>query len=57
MLKLIPQIKKIGLYGSTLLFQTSFESYDIEQTNNRFVAIPNSVKPKGFKVNNLLELA
>jgi hypothetical protein len=33
-----------------------FESYDIEQTNNRFVAIPNS-EPKGFKVNNLLELA
>jgi hypothetical protein len=30
-----------------LLFQTSFESYDIEQTNNRFVAIPNSVN-QGF---------
>jgi hypothetical protein len=49
MLKLIPQIKKIGLYGSTLLFQTSFESFDVEQTNNRFVAIPNSVDPRVFK--------
>jgi hypothetical protein len=49
MLKLIPQVKKIGLYGSTLLFQTSFESFDIEQTNNRFVAIPNSVNPRVFK--------
>jgi hypothetical protein len=48
MLKL-NQIKKIGLYGSTLLFQTSFESYDIEQTNNRFVAIPNSVNPRVLK--------
>jgi hypothetical protein len=26
MLKLIPQIKKIGLYGSTLLFQTSLRA-------------------------------
>jgi hypothetical protein len=49
MLKLIPQVKKMGLYGSTLLFQTSFESYDIEQTTNRFVAIPNSVNPRVFK--------
>jgi hypothetical protein len=32
-----------------LLFQTSFESYDIEQTNNRFVAIPNSVNPRVLK--------
>jgi hypothetical protein len=54
MLKLIPQIKKIGLYGSTF-FPDVFESYDIEQTNNRFVAIP-KCEP-GFKVNNLLELA
>jgi hypothetical protein len=36
-----------------LCFSNVFESYDIEQTNNRFVAIPNSVN-KGFKVNNLL---
>jgi hypothetical protein len=49
MLKLIPQVKKTGLYGSTLLFQTSFESFDVEQTNNRFLAIPNSVNPRIFK--------
>jgi hypothetical protein len=48
MLKLIPQIKKNRLYGSTLLFQTSL-SYDIEQTNNRFVAIPNSVNLRVLK--------
>jgi hypothetical protein len=46
MLKLIPQIKK----NRTLwkhCFSRRLESYDIEQTNNRFVAIPNSVNP-GF---------
>jgi hypothetical protein len=41
------KLKKIGLYGSTFAFPDVFESYDIEQTNNRFVAIPNSVT-QGF---------
>jgi hypothetical protein len=48
MLKLTPQIKKIGLYGSTLLFQTSFESFDVESTNNRFISSPNVVNPSVF---------
>jgi hypothetical protein len=38
-----------------LCFSRRLESYDIEQTNNRFVAIPNSVNPRVLKVNNLLE--
>jgi predicted phosphodiesterase len=45
LLKIAPQLKKIGLYGSTLLFQTSFESFDVERTNNRFIAIPNLIYP------------
>jgi hypothetical protein len=32
-----------------LAFPDVFESYDIEQTNNRFVAIPNSVNPRVLK--------
>ncbi|SEA45739.1 Calcineurin-like phosphoesterase [Flavobacterium gillisiae] len=48
MLKIAPQIKKTGLYGSTILFQTSIESFDVESTSNRFVAIPNSVHPRVF---------
>jgi len=43
MLKAAPQIKKVGRFGSTLTFQTSFERYDIEKTGNRFIATPNIV--------------
>jgi hypothetical protein len=31
------------------LLSRRLESYDIEQTNNRFVAIPNSVNPRVLK--------
>jgi hypothetical protein len=47
MLKLIPQIKKNRTLWKHFAFPDVFESYDIEQTNNRFVAIPNSVT-QGF---------
>lgn len=49
MLKLAPQIIKKGNYGSTILFQTSFESFDVERTDNRFIAITNSVNPRIFE--------
>jgi hypothetical protein len=45
MFKIAPQIKKTGLHGSTIVFQTSLESFDVESTNNRFVALSNSVHP------------
>jgi hypothetical protein len=48
-LKLTPQIKKVGLYGSTILFQTSFESFDVEKTSNRFIALPNIIDPRVFE--------
>ena len=47
-LKAEPQLKKVGLYGSTVVLKTSFESYDVEQTINRFVAISGQVSPSVF---------
>lgn len=47
-LRAVPQIKKVGPFGSTLSFQTSFERYDIEKTENRFIATPNIADPRIF---------
>ena len=47
-LKAEPQLKKIGLYGSTVVLKTSFESYDVEKTMNRFIALPGQVSPAVF---------
>ena len=48
MLKVLPSIKKVGKYGSTIYFQTSFEQISVEETNNRFVNIPGIVNPNVF---------
>ena len=48
-IKAAPQIKRTGLYGSTILFQTSLESIEVERTNNRFIATPNIVNPRVFE--------
>jgi hypothetical protein len=31
MLKVLPSIKKVGKYGSTIYFQTSFEQISVEE--------------------------
>jgi hypothetical protein len=48
MLKVSPSIKKVGKYGSTIHFQTSFEQINVEETNNRFINIPGVVNPGVF---------
>jgi hypothetical protein len=48
MLKVLPSIKKVGKYGSTIYFQTSFEQISVEETNNRFINIPGIVNPNVF---------
>lgn len=48
MLKVSPSIKKVGRYGSTIHFQTSFEQINVEETNNRFINIPGVVNPGVF---------
>ncbi|MDI6050980.1 metallophosphoesterase [Flavobacterium sp. XS2P24] len=48
MLKVLPSIKKVGKYGSTIHFQTSFEQISVEETNNRFINIPGIVNPAIF---------
>ncbi|NGY38357.1 metallophosphoesterase [Flavobacterium sp. XN-5] len=47
-LKVAPQLKKVGIHGSTILFQTSFENFDVERTNNRFIALDSMVNPAVF---------
>lgn len=49
MLKVLPSIKKVGLYGSEINFQTSFESITIEETMNRFVAMSGTISPSVFE--------
>jgi hypothetical protein len=39
---------KVGKYGSTIYFQTSFEQISVEETNNRFINIPGIVNPNVF---------
>lgn len=48
MLKVSPSIKKVGKYGSTIHFQTSFEQINVEETKNRFINIPGVVNPDVF---------
>jgi hypothetical protein len=45
MLKVTPTINKIGRYGSNLLFQTTFENIEVEETLDRFI---NTVTSKVF---------
>lgn len=52
MLKIMPSIKKVGRYGSTILFQTSFEKIEVEKTNNRFISLPGIVNPEIFESQN-----
>lgn len=52
MLKIMPSIKKVGRYGSAILFQTSFERIKVEETNNRFISLPGIVNPDSFKDQN-----
>jgi hypothetical protein len=47
-LLVMPSIKKMGKYGSAILFQTSFERISVEETNNRFINIPGNVNPDVF---------
>jgi len=49
MIKIEPSIKKVGRYGSEIKLQTSFETIEVEGTQNRFVNIPGIVNPKVFE--------
>lgn len=48
-LMVMPSIKKVGRYGSTINFQTSFERVNVENTNNRFIQVPGIVNSQVFQ--------
>ncbi len=48
MLKVLPSIKKIGKYGSTIRLQTSFEQITVEESISRFIDIPGIINPDVF---------
>jgi hypothetical protein len=47
-LMVMPALKKMGKYGSSILFQTSFERISVEETADRFINIPGIVNPQVF---------
>ena len=49
MLKVLPSVKKVGRYGSTIFFQTSFERITVEETRNRFLEIDPMINPEVFE--------
>lgn len=48
-LKVAPSIFKVGRYGSEFSFQTRFEQYEVEDTNNRYINTPGIVSPIVFQ--------
>lgn len=49
MIKVEPALKKVGRYGSEVLFKASFESIEVEETTDRFINIPGIVNPDVFE--------
>jgi predicted phosphodiesterase len=49
MLKVLPSIKKVGKYGSTIQLQTSFERITVEETINRFVDLSEAINSAVFQ--------
>ncbi|MFV8325457.1 metallophosphoesterase [Flavobacterium sp. ZS1P14] len=47
-IRVMPSIKKLGKYGSSIFFQTSFERISVEETPDRFINIPGIVNPDVF---------
>ncbi|HEX9151360.1 MAG TPA: ShlB/FhaC/HecB family hemolysin secretion/activation protein, partial [Flavobacterium sp.] len=47
-IRIMPSIKKMGKYGSSIFFQTSFERISVEETPDRFINIPGIVNPDVF---------
>jgi predicted RNA-binding protein with PIN domain len=48
-IKVAPQIKKIGMNGSTLTVQSVFENIEIDRTKDRFITLSNTVNPNIFE--------
>ncbi|GEC72635.1 Calcineurin-like phosphoesterase [Flavobacterium flevense] len=48
MLKFAPKIEKKGRHGSHINFQLAYENFDVEITENRFIAIPNIINSEIF---------
>lgn len=49
MLEVTPSIKKVGLHGSTLFLQSTFEKIRVEDTDNRFINSPGIVNSTVFE--------
>jgi hypothetical protein len=49
MLEVTPTIKKVGLHGSTLFIQSTFEKIRVEDTSNRFINTPGIVNTSVFE--------
>lgn len=49
MIKVEPALKRVGRYGSEVLFKASFENIEVEETTDRFINIPGIVNPDVFE--------
>ena len=49
MLKIMPSIKRIGLHGSMIQLQTSYERITVEESIDRFIALSPSIHPNVFQ--------
>lgn len=47
-LKVMPSLKKIGLFGGTFQLQTVYERINVEETPNRFIENSTQVRPEVF---------
>lgn len=46
--EIAPSFKKTGRYGSEIMIQPSFENIEVEDTNNRYIDLPNTVNKEVF---------
>ncbi|MGV3697995.1 metallophosphoesterase [Flavobacterium sp.] len=49
MIKVEPALKRVGRHGGEIVFKSSFENIEVEETNGRFVNIPGIVNPEVFE--------
>ena len=57
MVRVAPSIKKIGRFGSEINLKASYENIEVEETNNRFINIPNTVNNQVFENQQFAEAA
>ncbi|GEC77655.1 metallophosphoesterase [Flavobacterium aquatile] len=56
MFKVSPILRKLGRFGSEIIIQPILENIEVEETNDRFINIPNSINPKVFEYQQFAEI-